>query len=76
MAESGTPIRGRKTTALAVVALVVVAAAAAGRRKADPEIPPEVAGWYGAMELYRALALWAGKRAMAAEVNYWKAARR
>ena len=56
------------------VALVAVAAvAASGRREAGGDIPPEAAGWYGAMSLYRAVAMWAGKRAMLAEVHYWKA---
>lgn len=58
---------------VAVGALAVVAAVSvAGRREGD-DVPPEAAGWYGAMELYRSVALWAGKRAMSAEMNYWKA---
>ncbi|MFF8495215.1 hypothetical protein ACF06O_30820 [Streptomyces albidoflavus] len=61
---------GVGTGALAVVAL---AAVAGPRRDGPAEVPPEAAGWWGAMELYRTLALWAGKRAMSAELNYWKA---
>lgn len=62
---------------LAVVALVVVAVAAAAAQPEDPrDVPAEAAGWYGAMSLYRSLAVWAGKRAMSAEINYWKATAR
>lgn len=57
-----------------VTALVlVVATVSGGKREAGGDVPPEAAGWYGAMSMYRALALWAGKRAMSAELNYWKA---
>lgn len=65
-------------TLVAVAAAVVVAAAAAtrcGRREVDPDVPSEAVGWYGAMSLYRTVALWAGKRALSAELNYWKAVR-
>lgn len=69
----------RHTGALVVagVALAVVAySALSGRREQEASAPrSEVVGWYGAMELYRNVALWAGKRAMAAELNYWKAVR-
>lgn len=61
-------------TVLAVAALVTVAYVA---MRKEPEsaanIPPGAVGWHGAMELYRNVALWAGKRAMDAELNYWKA---
>lgn len=61
-------------TTVAVVALVVAAYAATRK---EPEsvagVPPQAVGWHGAMELYRNVALWAGKRAMVAELNYWKA---
>lgn len=67
----------RRTGALVVAAgaLVVVAYVGLSGRRESEDIPPEAVGWYGAMELYRSLALWAGKRAMSAEVNYWKAVR-
>jgi hypothetical protein len=59
---------------LGVAALA--AAVYAGTRQ-EPEdavnVPAAAAGWYGAMELYRRVALWAGRRAMQAEMNYWKA---
>jgi hypothetical protein len=59
--------------AVGAAALVVVAyVALSGRRDAE-DLPPEAVGWYGAMELYRSVAMWAGKRAMSAEMNYWKA---
>jgi len=68
------PRKPRGTTLLAVAALVAVGYAVT--RPADEgavNVPPRAAGWHGAMELYRNLALWAGKRAMQAELNYWKA---
>jgi hypothetical protein len=60
-------------TLLAVAALVTVAYTATRREPETQDVPPEAAGWYGAMELYRNLALWAGKRALQAEMRYWKA---
>lgn len=63
----------RGTTVVAVAALAVVAVVALTPRDGKTDMPPEAVGWYGAMELYRSLALWAGKRAMSAELNYWKA---
>jgi hypothetical protein len=61
-------------TVLAVAAFVTVAYVTTRK---DPEsaanVPPGAVGWHGAMELYRNVALWAGKRAMVAELNYWKA---
>lgn len=60
-------------TVLAVAALVTVAYAATRTAPESAKVPPGAAGWHGAMELYRNVALWAGKRAMTAELNYWKA---
>ncbi len=56
--------------ALVVVGYVALASCKKGQ---DPSVPPVAAGWHGAMELYRSLALWAGKRAMLAELHYWRA---
>ena len=68
------PNRPRANTLLAVAALVAVAYVATRREPDGPaNVPPMAAGWHGAMELYRNVALWAGKRAMQAELNYWKA---
>lgn len=68
------PKTPRPITLVAVGALVVVGyVAITGHRKQDPDVPPVAAGWYGAMELYRSLAVWAGKRAMLAEMHYWRA---
>lgn len=67
----------RRTGALvvAVAALAVVAyTATSGRRETEAgDIPAQAVGWYGAWEMYRTVALWAGRRAMEAELNYWKA---
>lgn len=65
--------RGKGPALAAVAALVVVAYIATAGREEVPDVPAEAAGWYGAMALYRALATWAGKRAMSAELHYWKA---
>lgn len=63
--------------ALSVAALVVVACvAAAGHREEPEDVPPEAAAWHGAMSLYRTIAVWAGHRALSAEMNYWKATTR
>lgn len=60
--------------ALGVGAVAVVAyLSLSGRRVEADDVPAEAVGWYGAMSLYRNVALWAGKRAMSAEMNYWKA---
>lgn len=63
-------------TVLAVAALVA-AAYAATRSEQDSavNIPPRAVGWHGAMDLYRRIAVWAGRRAMAAENKYWEAVR-
>lgn len=73
--SGGEPRRRTGPLVVAVAALAVAAyAAVASRREAESGVvPPQAVGWYGAMELYRNVALWAGKRAMDAEVNYWKA---
>jgi hypothetical protein len=64
----------RRATLLALAAL---AALAYVTTRQDDEsavsIPPGAVAWHGAMSLYRNVALWAGKRAMSAEMNYWKA---
>ncbi|MGW2795187.1 hypothetical protein ACWC9H_35420 [Streptomyces sp. NPDC001251] len=73
---TGDDARRGGVAVIAVAALVVVAAAATTRTEETTDVPPEAARWYGAMSLYRALAVWAGKRAMSAELNYWKATAR
>lgn len=61
-------------TVLAVAALATVAYLVTRREpETAVDIPPQAAGWHGAMELYRTLAMWAGKRALQAEQNYWEA---
>jgi hypothetical protein len=68
------PRKPRGTTLVAVGAVVAVAyAVTRPERDAGANVPPGAAGWHGAMELYRTLALWAGKRALAAEMHYWEA---
>ena len=71
---TATEMEALQAQAKSVAALVAVAYTMVRR---EPEsagnVPPAAAGWHGAMELYRNVALWAGKRAMQAEVNYWKA---
>lgn len=66
----------RQQAAWTVVTLLTVAAAVRAQRAAagvGTAANPDAVGWYGAMELYRGLAGWAGKKALAAEHEYWKA---
>lgn len=67
----------RKPVGLVLFGAVALCAAVyAGTRTDDDSavnVPAPAAGWYGAMEFYRRVALWAGRRAMAAENEYWKA---
>ncbi len=61
-----------------VLALVCVGAAAVsayGARRAagDAPVSAEAAAYHGAAELYRGLALYFGKRALACEARYWEA---
>lgn len=73
---TGPEPKRRRTGAVVVAAaalVVVVYSATSGRRESETDIPTQAVGWHGAMSLYRNLALWAGKRAMSAELNYWKA---
>jgi hypothetical protein len=68
------PVKTGSRLVLSVGALFVVGYLAA-RSTADTDrgdVPAEAAGWYGAMSLYRSLAMWAGKRAIQAELQYWK----
>lgn len=67
----------RKSYGPAVAAMAVLAAVVYVTTRPESEsavnVPPQAAGWHGAMELYRRLATWAGKRAMQAEMKYWEA---
>lgn len=68
------PRKPRGPALLAVAALVTIAyVVTRPAEESAVSVPPRAAGWHGAMELYRNLALWAGKRAMQAEMHYWKA---
>lgn len=60
--------------AAACVTAALVSAYGA-RRAAGPgtQVPPAAVGYHGAMELYRNLALYFGKRALQAEARYWEA---
>lgn len=63
-----------RTTVLAVAALLTVAYVATRREDGEAvNVPPGAVGWHGAMSLYRNVAMWAGKRALQAEMHYWKA---
>lgn len=63
-------------TVLAVAALgAAVYAATRGEQESAVNIPPRAVGWHGAMDLYHRIAMWAGRRAMAAENKYWEAVR-
>ncbi|MER7953071.1 hypothetical protein ABTY59_37400 [Streptomyces sp. NPDC096079] len=65
--------RKRNVIMAAACLLVVAGTCRAVSRQAAGDVPAEAAGWYGAMSLYRTVAVWAGKRAMLAEVHYWEA---
>jgi hypothetical protein len=68
------PYRPRRATLLAVAAVVALGyVVTRGDDESAVNIPPGAVGWHGAMALYRNVALWAGKRAMEAEMHYWKA---
>jgi len=71
--EESKPRRTAAAGVVAVAVLVAVAVVATSGRREPEHVPPDAVGWYGAMELYRTLAMWAGKRALSAELNYWKA---
>jgi hypothetical protein len=69
----------RKPVGLVLFGVAALAAAVYASTRTEDEsatgVPAAVAGWHGAMEFYRRLALWAGTRAMAAENKYWEAVR-
>lgn len=58
----------------AVLALAMVAATVSSARRAARDVPGAVpadaVAYHGAMELYRTLAVYFGKKAMAAELRY------
>lgn len=68
-------MKRKRTVIITAAALFVVAGIvrAANKEAAAGDVPPQAAGWYGAMSLYRAVAVWAGERALTAENRYWKA---
>lgn len=71
------PRTPRPSTLFAVAALVATVYAVT-RRDQDSAVtvPPRAVGWHGAMEMYRGVAQWAGRRAMLAELHYWEAVNR
>lgn len=62
---------------LAVVFLGAAVASAVGARRAAgaASVPAEAVAFHGAAELYRNLAVFFGKRALAAEARYWEVVR-
>lgn len=63
---------------LAVVCLgACVATAVSAKRAAGAPggVPPAAVGYHGAWELYRTLAVFFGKRALASEARYWEVIR-
>ncbi|MFJ3812587.1 hypothetical protein ACIPWE_40290 [Streptomyces sp. NPDC090073] len=68
------PKKPRRAAVLGVAAVVALAYVATRRDdESVVNVPPGAAGWHGAMSLYRNLAVWAGRRALEAEMHYWKA---
>ena len=67
----------RKPVGLVLLGVAALGAAVYASTRTEDEsavnVPATVAGWHGAMEFYRRIALWAGRRAMAAENKYWEA---
>lgn len=66
----------RKPVGLVLVGVVALGVAVYAGTRTDDENAASIApaaGWHGAMEFYRRIALWAGRRAMAAENKYWEA---
>jgi hypothetical protein len=67
----------RKPRGWHLLAAVTLAAAVYAATRPEPEsavtVPAQAAGWHGAMEMYHKVALWAGRRAMEAELKYWEA---
>jgi hypothetical protein len=59
---------------LTVVFLGAAVAASVGARRAasGAAVPPEAVAFHGASELYRTLAVFFGKGALAAEARYWE----
>lgn len=65
--------RKRNVIMGAACLLVVAGTVRAAGKQAAGDVSTEAAGWYGATSLYRAVATWAGKRALLAEAKYWEA---
>ena len=65
--------RKRNVIMAAACLLIVTGTVRAAGRQAAGDVSTEAAGWYGATSLYRAVAMWAGKRALLAEAKYWEA---
>ncbi|MYS19168.1 MULTISPECIES: hypothetical protein [unclassified Streptomyces] len=54
------------------VGLVLATAAARSSAPAGTDVPAAAVAYHGAMEFYQRLARWAGRRALDAELSYWK----
>lgn len=64
----------RMAVILGALAVTVAAARGGGRAAGGDElVAGEASAYYAAWSLYRSLAVWAGKRAMVAEIKYWEA---
>lgn len=70
-------VRVHHVLAVACLGVCVLTAVSAKRASGVPGagMPPAAVGYHGAMELYRNLALFFGKRALANEARYWEVIR-
>ncbi len=63
----------RKSRGFLLLGVLALGAAAWAGTRPVQESPQAAANWHGAMEFYRRIAVWAGRRAMQAEAKYWEA---
>lgn len=68
-------IRVQDVLTIVFLGAAIASVAGARRAAAGATVSPEAVAFHGAAELYRNLAMFFGKRALAAEARYWEAVR-
>jgi hypothetical protein len=67
--------REEAVTAAVILGVAALGAAAQRAARGVGTATPDAVAWHGAMSMYSRIATWAGRKALAAEAEYWKAVR-
>lgn len=67
--------REEAVTAAVILAGAALTVAAQRAARGVGSATPDAVAWHGAMSMYSRIAAWAGRKALVAEGEYWKAVR-